>query len=249
MFDGLLWFALTLLPLVFLQRLLHREIQAVFLILTRNQTITIGLFSLLFFPGVLLHELSHFLVARLLGVRTGKFSLIPQVTSDGRIILGYVETARADVARDSLIGAAPLLAGGLFLAFVSAPSLQLPALWQFIQIARFDLFWQALAVLPGLADFPLWFYLTFAVSSTMLPSSADRHAWTPLAVWVGALLALIVIAGAGPWMLEHVAPPLNDFLRAVATIFGLSALVHIILLAPTYLVHRLLSRVTHLDVQ
>ena len=249
MLDGLLWFALTLLPLVFLQRFLHREIQAVFLILTRNQTFTVGLFSLLFFPGVLLHELSHFLTARLLGVRTGQFSLIPQVTKDGRIILGYVETARADVVRDSLIGAAPLIAGGLFLAFIAAPRLELPALWGFAQAAQFDLFWQALAVIPRVNDFPLWFYLTFAVSSTMLPSSADRHAWTPLAVWVAALFALIVIAGAGPWMLEHVAPLLNDFLRAVATIFGLSAAVHVILLLPTYLVHRMLSRVTHLDVQ
>lgn len=249
MLDGLLWFALTLLPLVFLQRLLHREIQAVFLILTRNQTFTVGLFSLLFFPGVLIHELSHFLMARVLGVRTGQFSLIPQVTEDGRIILGYVETVRADVARDSLIGAAPLIAGGLFLAFVSAPRLELPALWGFAQAGQFNYFWQALAIIPQVNDFPLWFYLTFAVSSTMLPSSADRHAWTPLAVWVGALLTLIVIAGAGPWMLEHVAPPLNTFLLAVATIFGLSGAIHIILLLPTYFLHRLLSRITHLDVQ
>lgn len=249
MFTGLLWFALTLVPLIFLQRLLHREIQAVFLILTRNQTFTVGLFSLLFFPGVLIHELSHFLMARLLGVRTGQFSLVPQVTRDGRIILGYVETARADVVRDSLIGAAPLLAGGLFLAFISAPKLELPAVLAFAQAAQFDLFWQALGLIPQVNDFPLWFYLTFAVSSTMLPSTADRHAWTPLAVWVGALLALIVVAGAGPWMLEHAAPPLNNFLGAVATIFGFSAVIHIILLLPTYLTHRLLSRITHLDVQ
>lgn len=249
MLDGLLWFTLTLVPLVFLQRFLHREIQAVLLILTRNQTLTVGLFSLLFFPGVLIHELSHFLMARGFGVRTGQFSLIPQVTSDGRIILGYVETARADVVRDSLIGAAPLIAGGLFLAFISAPRLELYALMDFVQAGRFDFFWQALGLIPQVNDFPLWFYLTFAVSSTMLPSSADRHAWTPLAVWVGALLALIFVAGAGPWMLENVAPPVNDFLGAVATIFGLSAAVHVILLLPTYLTHRLLSRITHLDVQ
>ena len=249
MFDGLLWLFLALVPLVFLQRILHREIQAVFLLLTRNQTLTVGLFSLLFFPGVLLHEFSHFLAARLLGVRTGGFSLFPQVTADGRIILGYVETARADVARDSLIGAAPLIAGGLFLAFVSAPRLELYALWGFAQAGQFDPFWRALASMTQVSDFPLWFYLTFAVSSTMLPSSADRHAWTPLAVWIAALVGLIFLAGAGAWMLEHIAPPLNAFLRAVATIFGLSAAVHVIFLLPAYLTHRLLARITHLDVQ
>jgi len=249
MFYGLLWFTLTLAPLVLLQRLLHREIQAVMLIVTRNQTVTVGLFSLLFLPGVLVHELSHFLMARLLGVRTGQFSLIPQVTADGRIILGYVETARADVVRDSLIGAAPLIAGGLFLAFISAPRLELYTLLDFAQAGQFDFFWQALGLIPQVNDFPFWFYFTFAVSSTMLPSSADRHAWTPLAVWVGALLTLIFIAGAGPWMLEHIAPSLDNFLASVAVIFGLSAAIHVIFLLPAYLIHRLLSRVTHLDVQ
>ncbi len=67
-FEGLIWFVLTLLPLVFLQRLLHREIQAVFLILSRSERFTITLFSLIFLPGVLLHELSYYGMAVLLGV-------------------------------------------------------------------------------------------------------------------------------------------------------------------------------------
>ncbi len=116
MLTGLVWFIASLVPLVFLQRLLHREIQAVFLILTRSPKATIGLFSVLFLPGVLLHELSHFIVAKLLGVRTGNFSLVPRLTPEGQLILGYVETARSDYLRDSLVGMAPLLAGGAFVA-------------------------------------------------------------------------------------------------------------------------------------
>ena len=60
-FDGILWLLLTLGPLIFLQRALHRAIQTVFLLITRRADITVALFSLLFFPGVLLHEGSHFL--------------------------------------------------------------------------------------------------------------------------------------------------------------------------------------------
>src|SRR6266508_236691 len=103
--TGLVWFLFMLAPLILLQRLLHREVQAVFLILTRDPRLTMGLFSIIFFPGVFLHELSHFLMAKILFIRTGKFSIFPQPLPDGRLQLGYVETARSDVVRDSLVGA------------------------------------------------------------------------------------------------------------------------------------------------
>ena len=117
--SGLVWFIFMLVPLILLQRLLHREIQAVFLILTRDTRLTMGIFSILFLPGVFLHELSHFVMAKILRVRTGKFSIFPRSLPDGRLQLGYVETARSDMLRDSLIGAAPLIVGTLFVAYVA----------------------------------------------------------------------------------------------------------------------------------
>lgn len=247
-FSGLPWFVLMLLPLVYLQRLLHREIQAVILIATRNPPLTMGLFSILFFPGVCLHECSHFVMAKLLNVRTGGFSLIPHVLPNGRLQLGYVETEQTDLIRDSLIGAAPLLAGGLFVAYAGIERLGLLPLWDVLRNGQLDLFWQGIALLPQVKDFPLWFYLTFTVSGTMMPSASDRHAWLPLGLWIAILVGLALLAGAGPWMLEHVAPLLNSFLNSAAVLFGLSALVHALLALPAMLLHRLLSRLTGLDV-
>jgi hypothetical protein len=66
---------------------------------------------------------------------------------------------------------------------------------------------------------------------------------------MAGLLALGIFAGAGAWMLENIAPLLNDFLGSVATLFGLSVALHIILLLPTMLLHRLVSRVTGVDVK
>ena len=223
-------------PLVILQRLLHREIQIILYLITRNRQLTIALFSMLFFPGVLLHELSHFLMAKILGVRTGRFSLIPQSLKSGQLQLGYVETEQSDIVRDSLIGLAPIIAGTLFIAFAGVTRLRLDALWHVLSNGQAELFWMGLKLLPTVPDFFLWFYLTFAISSTMLPSESDRHAWLPLGLWVAALLVLAILAGAGTWMLDNLAPILDPLLRSVALLFALSNIVHIILFIPLYIV-------------
>ncbi len=127
--TGLFWCILTLLPLALLQRLLHREIQASFLIISRSPEFTIALFSIIFLPGVLLHEFSHYLTAIILGVQTARFSLMPQMLPNGRLQLGYVETIRSDFFRDSLIGAAPLIVGGSIVALLAVTRLNLLPLW------------------------------------------------------------------------------------------------------------------------
>ena len=249
-FSGLLWFLLMLVPLVIIQRLLHREIQTVFLILTRSPQLTVGLFSILFLPGVFMHELSHYLMAKLLRVRTGKFSLIPRTLPNGRLQMGYVETERSDVFRDSLVGAAPLIVGSLFVAYVGGNKLNLDSLWNVYHTYKNNvMLLEGIRRIPTIPDFYLWFYLIFAVSSTMMPSESDRHAWFELAAWASIPLALAVFAGAGSWMLTNLAPAVNNFLSVVATVFGFSLVLQLLLLLPAMLIHRLASKVTGLDVR
>jgi hypothetical protein len=248
-FTGLLWFISILLPLVIIQRFLHREIQAILLIVTRNPQLTVGLFSILFLPGVFLHELSHYLMAKILRVRTGKMSLIPKPLSSGGLQMGYVETAQTDIIRDSLIGIAPLIAGSLFIHYAGATHLGLSTLLKVLEYGQLDLFWKGLTFLPRVNDFYLWFYLVFTISSTMMPSESDSHAWLPLGVLTAGLVTLGIFAGAGTWMLENIAPFLNSFLGSVATLFGLSTALHIVLLLPTMLFHRILSKITGVDIE
>src|SRR5512147_3102483 len=246
--SGFVWFLLMLLPLIVFQRLLHREVQSVFLILTRDTRLTMGIFSIFFLPGVFLHESSHFIMAKVLRVRTGRFSIFPQSLPDGRLQLGYVETVRSDVIRDSLIGAAPLIVGTLVIAYMAIYPLQMRVLWDAFRNGQFNLFWMGVRALPKVGDFYLWFYLAFAVSSTMMPSESDRHAWLELVISVVVLFGLALLFGAGPWILSNVAPHVSNFLSAVAVIFGLSAFVHILLILPTALIHKLLARLTGVDV-
>jgi hypothetical protein len=246
--DGLWWLIVALLPLLFLQRRLHQETMAVFLILTRNQSVAMVIFSLLYFPGVFLHEMSHWFTAQLLGVRTGKIWLLPERLPDGNLRMGYVEAERVDFFRESLIGFAPLLFGGMFVAYTGLSRLKFHLVWSTLMTVDLLSLLDSFSALYSASDFWLWFYLTFVVSATMMPSASDRQRWTPLILFVVTVLGLAFLVGAGPWLAENVAPGLNDVLRAAAVVFGISITVHLVLLLPTVLIRQGLNRLTGLTV-
>jgi hypothetical protein len=244
--NGLWWLLACLVPFILVQRLLHRELQGIFLILTRRPTVALGLFSLLFFPGVLLHEISHFLAAKLLRVRTGRISVMPKVLPHGRLRMGYVETAPADSVRDALIGAAPLVTASLIIAYLGAYRLGLSGVAALASRGDWEMARNAITALPNQPDFWLWFYIAFSISSTMLPSASDRRAWLPIATGVMILVVLALLFGAGPWIVANLTPLVNRALRSLAMVFGISLVLHAVLLLPFFLLRMLLSRLTGL---
>lgn len=247
-FEGLIYFFLCLLLFILVQRWLHRELQSVLLLITRNPILSIGLFSVLFFPGVLLHEMSHLMVAWLLRVPIRRISLFPQLLPDGKLRMGYVETAASDVIREALIGAAPLFSGSALVAFIGINRLGLIPL-----VAHaFDSNWlkiiEGMSAVTRVEDFWLWFYLAFAVSSTMLPSSSDRRAWLPIGMAAIFLAGLALFAGAGPWLFANLTLPLNDLLQSLSLIFTASLILHGCLALPTFFIRIFISKVTRMQV-
>ncbi len=235
-------------PLSVLQRALHREIQSVLLLISRRADVALVIFSILFFPGVLLHEFSHYLMATMLRIRTGGFSLIPRNLGNGRLQLGYVETAKTDFLRDALVGFAPLLAGGMFVGYAGRVRLGLLEVWDAVVIGVPDTLGAAVQTILARPDFWLWFYLTVVVSSTMLPSPSDRRAWVPLGIAVGLLVGVGILIGIGPWMLANLGSTLSEVLRSTAVVFGMSAGAHLVVLLPAWILRRGLNRLTGLEV-
>ena len=242
--ERLLLLVILIPPLVYLQRFLQREIQSIFLLLTRRPEISIALFSLLFLPGVLLHEISHYFMAHLLRVRTGKFSLIPKKMGNGQLQLGYVETASTDFVRDALIGAAPLLVGGLFAAFIGIYRLELNTLWESTSAGKADTVRLVMKTILEQPDFWLWFYLTFTISSTMMPSRSDRKAWLPFIATIVITSGLVLLVGAGQWMFSNVGSIIESALNAIIIVFGITIIIHLFLVPPVWLIRRLISRIT-----
>jgi hypothetical protein len=235
--------------LLLLQRGLHRELQALFLLVTRRADVSVALFSILFLPGILLHEGSHYLAARLLGVPTGRFSILPRPLGDGRLQLGFVETAKTDPVRETLIGAAPLIAGGAFVAYAGLVQLGLLHAWEQWGGGAPETLFAALPQAYARPDFWLWFYLALTVSSTMMPSASDRRAWLPLGLFAALLVGAALLAGAGPWLLANLAEPIGVAFLAMAVVFGISVLVHALLLLPAWGLRQLLSWLTGTQVE
>jgi len=230
--GGLAWlFALTV-PLLYLQRQLHREIQLTFFLITRHPTITMGIFALLFLPGVFLHEISHLIMAWILRVPTGRLSLLPRFLPDGKVQLGFVETAPSDIFRDALIGAAPLITGGILVAYLGATRLGMLPLFEAIRTYNTDLFWAYLITLPELPDFWLWFYLTFTISTTMFPSESDRRAWLPVLGIACGMGGLAWLSGVGGWLSSTLAPLFSQAIQAGIIISAISLALHLLLWFP-----------------
>lgn len=215
-----------------------------FLIITRRPAFSLGLFSILFFPGVFLHEISHYLMAKVLWVRTRRISLIPEASPDGKLRMGYVEVAKVDIVRNALIGAAPLVTGGALIAFLSSNQLDLLPLIDLVNGGDWMNTYHFLIALPKRTDFWLWFYVAFTVSSTMLPSLSDRRSWVSVFLVVLGLVVLAIAVGAGAWMTKNLMPWFIQVLNTLALVFGFSLMIHLVFLLPVGLLRILLSRLS-----
>lgn len=225
-----------------MQRWLHHEIQVFFYLLTGHPGLAVMLFAVVLFPGVFLHEFSHVLAAWLLRVPLRGFSLLPRLSPDGQLQLGYVQTSKADFLRDALIGAAPFFTGTLVVAYLGLNHLGLKALLPLLLQANWPTLLPQVLALTQQPDFWLWFYLIFSVSSTMIPSAADRRAWWAVAVALGIFAAVAFLAGVGQWLALSLWPMLNQALSAQGLILGVALTIHLALAIPIWVTNRVLFR-------
>ncbi|MDJ0755665.1 MAG: hypothetical protein QNJ45_19220 [Ardenticatenaceae bacterium] len=210
------WAAFAFPVVLFMQRWINRHLQGVTLLLTGRANWSIIIYAVIMFPGVLLHELSHWITANLLGVRTGRFSLLPKLQDDGSLRLGYVEYYKSpDVGpvRETLIGGAPLIFGTSTVLIIGLLVFDATSVLNILQDGTPDSLSVALNQIFSTNDFWLWLYLLFAISNAMMPSPSDRRAWPAFLIIMGVVTTLLYILGFQEALWRGLTGP-------VVTIFG-----------------------------
>jgi hypothetical protein len=223
-----LGFILALLTLAWLSRQLSLQIQTIFVLLTRNIDLTIVLLFLLLLPGIVVHEVAHWVAARLLGLKTGKFRVWPK--KQGKYIgLGSVSVQRGNLWQDTIVGMAPLLAGTILLALIGEHIFQLFRFSLALSGRQWEDSWRAFQQTLQAPDGILWTYLLFAIANAMMPSASDREPVKPLLLYSAVALILYFILGLPltPFatILQWLAPALQTVSSALLFTIVLDSLI------------------------
>ncbi|MCZ2114500.1 MAG: hypothetical protein LC131_11810 [Anaerolineae bacterium] len=229
-----IWAAAALVCLILMQRWIHTHLHGISLLLVGRADWAVIVYAVVLFPGVVLHEASHWLMATLLGVRTGKMSLLPRRQADGSLQLGYVEYYKGPSlgpARESLIGAAPLISGTAVILLIGHHIFGVTSLADAVRAGDVAVLGHALAQALDAPNALVWLYLVFAISSAMLPSRSDRHAWPAFLAIMAVVLAVVAYLGRNTGLIDGLARPVTVLLGYLGTAFSIAIAVGLVCMA------------------
>ena len=220
---SLLAFVLCVVLLYWLQRWISQHMQGIGLLLFKSSGAGMALLWFVLFPGIILHEASHWIMAKLLGLKTGRFRVWPQ-TKGKEIVLGSVEVQHGGALRDSLVGLAPFLAGTLALLFIGTYVFDARAIGLAWEQNAWDRFFELLRGTFQVANSFVWLYLIFAVSNAMMPSPSDRESWHLVLIYLAVVVGVLVVFGWLPALPDVLVFTLADGLHTLTYAFGLTLL-------------------------
>ena len=216
-----LFFILSLLALFVLSQTLSKFLSIAFYKLFKNQKITIYFLAVLFFPGVVIHELSHWLMAQILFVPTGRVEFMPQLRGN-ELKLGSVAIAQVDPIRRALVGVAPFLFG--------------------ITIILTLLFFYDKISIPESIKLYVIGYSIFEIGNTMFSSRKDLEGTVELLLTlliVSIILFFIGIRIPESWIDYFQSDAILDLMRQATYFVGIPVLIDIITISILYIFIRL----------
>ncbi|MFH2086004.1 MAG: hypothetical protein ABII21_04440 [bacterium] len=183
------------------------------------------LYSILVLPGTIIHELSHWLTAEILQVRTGPITILPDLNEEeSSQRLGSVATAASDPLRGFLIGIAPFCTGTLILMVLGS---LLRDGW-----AAGWTWWILVLLIYGL----------IVVGNSMLISTEDRRSW-PITI-ILTTLVILALKRAGVSIQASSTSWLSTSLLSVNLILGVTTGLNLVMIGGSYITRRIVEKMT-----
>lgn len=237
---SIIFFGIVFVLTILLQRWLHKHIQGFALALTGNPGCAVRLLFYLLLPGVLLHEASHYVVAKLLLVRTNGMSIGIGNTRRKQISLGSVNIAQTDPIRESIIGIAPFVVG-------------LSAIWLIVgwgfgvwPNSGLTLLQMVESIRDYAYDWTTWLdiYLVFAVSTAMIPSESDREPWGPVITVFGVGVAILFLLGWTPRAPQDFVTLARQLIDALTFALGVAVIVNGAIAVLLWVLERMVEQIS-----
>lgn len=242
-----LTFVVVLLPLLHLERWIHRHLYGLGWLLTQDKERATILYYLILLPGVFLHEFTQWLVAGALKLKLGKIRVWPRPQADGALRLDFVRLSRTTGrAGRAVFEFAPIVAAISVVLFISRNVFNVGGLSIALSTGELPIIQAEIGRLLGTPDFWLWLYLLFAVGNAMLPTTpVEEQDWPArVAVFAGVTAILIAAAFLGESVQTTLEPILHSGLDTLATAFGTILVLDLLVILVLMTTERLLERLT-----
>ncbi len=193
-FPALLLFSIVLVALAWFNSQISDLTQLVTLRLTGSIDAAMVAYFILVLPGIVIHEGAHWIVAYVLGLRPGNFTVWPK-RYGAMIRLGSVTTRQGGALPDSLVGMAPLFAGVVLVGLCARQLFQGDPLALLLAHADLSAWLAAVGSVLFRPASLVWVYLIFTIANGMMPSESDRRPLMPVLLFIGLAVVFYLVVG------------------------------------------------------
>lgn len=190
----------------------------------------IWLWSIIFLPGTIFHEVSHFLVAAATGAKTGKIEIFPEIleknweaeeTGKG-VALGYVQTQNLNPIRGFLVGMAPFILGLAFLIWL-ASLLETSFNSGTIKLFLFEI------------------YIFFTVANSFFPSWPDIKQTLPLVI-ILITAGIVALIFGFQLQFKEAQPQIQNLVEILSFALLVSVIVNTLVLGILLIINKIIKR-------
>jgi len=218
--------ALAIWPLQRATRWIHKHLQGLGLLMTNDAQGAVLVYYVALFPGVVLREISQWIVARSLLVKVKKFRMWPEKQRRGAIRLGLVEIDdMTDTVRATLVGIVPVAIGIVAISIIGVFLFNAEALLQSLATGDMPQIMAGLDAFMSSPDFWLWIYVIFAIANAMLPEEHDHVNWWLLAGSLAAITIFLLFLDLGVLVQAGLEGPFTQLARMTSLALILALLI------------------------